>query len=285
MPALIDIRRRIRSVKNTEQITKAMKMVSASKLRRAQEAMFAARPYARKMLEVLRSMASRANPAAHPLLEERTVRKIALVVVTADKGLCGGFNANILRAAAQFLAEQRGREVELTLVGRKGRDYFRRRHHEIRNELVGVFQPLRYATAQRIAKDVITVFTSGEVDQVYLVYNEFKSVIQQRIVVDHLLPVARDVADAQEPPLDYLYEPDPAGIFAGVLPKYVEVRVWQALLESAAAEHGARMTAMDAATRNASDAIDRLTLYMNKVRQAAITKEIIEVVSGAGSGN
>jgi F-type H+-transporting ATPase subunit gamma len=285
MPALIDIRRRIRSVKNTEQITKAMKMVSASKLRRAQEAMFAARPYARKMLEVLRSMASRANPAAHPLLEERTVRKIALVVVTADKGLCGGFNANILRAAAQFLAEQGGRDVELTLVGRKGRDYFRRRHHEIRNELVGVFQPLRYATAQTIAKDVITVFTSGEVDQVYLVHNEFKSVIQQRIVVDQLLPVARDVADAQEPPLDYLYEPDPAGIFAGVLPKYVEVRVWQALLESAAAEHGARMTAMDAATRNASEAIDRLTLYMNKVRQAAITKEIIEVVSGAGSGD
>jgi F-type H+-transporting ATPase subunit gamma len=285
MPALIDIRRRIRSVKNTEQITKAMKMVSASKLRRAQEAMFAARPYARKMLEVLRSMASRANPAAHPLLEERPARRIALVVVTADKGLCGGFNANILRAAAQFLAEQGGRDVELTLVGRKGRDYFRRRHHKIRSELVGVFQPLRYATAQRIAQDVITVFTSGEFDQVYLVHNEFKSVIQQRIVVEQLLPVARDVADPQEPPLDYLYEPDPAGIFAGVLPKYVEVRVWQALLESAAAEHGARMTAMDAATRNASEAIDRLTLYMNKIRQAAITKEIIEVVSGAGSGN
>jgi len=285
MPALIDIRRRIRSVKNTEQITKAMKMVSASKLRRAQEAMFAARPYARKMLEVLRSMASRANPAAHPLLEERPARRIALVVVTADKGLCGGFNANILRAAAQFLAEQGGRDVELTLVGRKGRDYFRRRHHKIRNELVGVFQPLRYATAQKIAQDVIAVFTSGGFDHVYLVHNEFKSVIQQRIVVDQLLPVARNVADPQEPPLDYLYEPDPAGIFAGVLPKYVEVRVWQALLESAAAEHGARMTAMDAATRNASDAIDRLTLYMNKVRQAAITKEIIEVVSGAGSGD
>jgi F-type H+-transporting ATPase subunit gamma len=283
MPALIDIRRRIRSVRSTEQITKAMKMVSASKLRRAQEAMFAARPYARKMLEVLASMASRANPGAHPLLEERGGSRVILVVITADKGLCGGFNANIIRAASQFLAERDAKDLELAIVGRKARDYFKRRRHRIRVELVGVFQPLRYATAQTIARDAIGAFTSGDVDQVYLVYNEFKSVIQQRIVVDRLLPLARTVADRKQMPLDYIYEPDPARIFAEVLPKYVEVRVWHALLESAAAEHGARMTAMDAATKNAGEAIDRLTLYMNKVRQAAITKEIIEVVSGAGS--
>jgi F-type H+-transporting ATPase subunit gamma len=283
MPALIDIRRRIRSVRSTEQITKAMKMVSASKLRRAQEAMFAARPYARKMLEVLASMASRANPSAHPLLEERTGRRAILVVITADKGLCGGFNANILRAASQFLAEREATDMQVVVVGRKSRDYFKRRHHRIRLEQVGVFQPLRYGTAQTIAQDAIGAFCSRDVDQVYLVYNEFKSVIQQRIVVDRLLPLARSVADPRVPPLDYIYEPEPAAIFAEVLPKYVEVRIWHALLESAAAEHGARMTAMDAATKNAGEAIDRLTLHMNKVRQAAITKEIIEVVSGAGT--
>jgi F-type H+-transporting ATPase subunit gamma len=283
MPALIDIRRRIRSVKSTEQITKAMKMVSASKLRRAQEAMFAARPYARKMMEVLASMASRARPESHPLLAQRSGTKTALIVITADKGLCGGFNANIIRTASQFLAQRSADDVQLLVVGRKSRDHFRRRSVKVRREFVGVFQPLRYATAQELATDAIQAFTSGEVDHVYLIYNEFKSVIQQRIVVDALLPLPRSLADPKEPPLDYLYEPQPGVIFDTVLPKYVEVRLWHALLESAAAEHGARMAAMDAATKNASEAIDRLTLYMNKVRQAAITKEIIEVVSGAGS--
>jgi F-type H+-transporting ATPase subunit gamma len=283
MPALIDIRRRIRSVKSTEQITKAMKMVSASKLRRAQEAMFAARPYARKMEEVLGSAASRARPDSHPLLAERSGRRTSLVVITTDKGLCGGFNANLIRAASQFLAERAPDDVELVLVGRKGRDYFRRRSFRIRSELVGVFQPLRYATPRQIAGDAIAAFTAGEIDRVHVVYNEFKTVIQQRVVVEQLLPLPRSTADPKEPPLDYLYEPGPAAIFAAVLPKFVEVRLWQALLESQAAEHGARMAAMDAATKNASEAIDRLTLYMNKVRQAAITKEIIEVVSGAGS--
>jgi F-type H+-transporting ATPase subunit gamma len=282
MPALIDIRRRIRSVKNTQQITKAMKMVSASKLRRAQEAMFAARPYARKMVEVLGSMASRASDELHPLLESRDGGRIALIVITADKGLCGGFNANIIRAAAHFLRERDDKSVELALFGRKGRDYFKRRDFRVRNEATGL-QPLRYATAQRIAQGVMAAFTSREVDEVHMVYNEFKTVIQQRIVVEQLLPLRPAHIDPKEPPLDYVYEPDPSGIFSGVLPKYVEVRVWQALLESVAAEHGARMAAMDAATKNANEAIDRLTLYMNKVRQAAITKEIIEVVSGAGS--
>jgi F-type H+-transporting ATPase subunit gamma len=282
MPALIDIRRRIRSVKSTQQITKAMKMVSAAKLRRAQEAMFAARPYARKMGEVLQSLASRA-PAAHPLLEERGNERILGVVVTADKGLCGGFNSNILRMVQNFVKETAAREVTVSVVGRKARDYFRRRHVKIHAEHVGVFTSLQYATAHRIAHEVIQAFTSREVDEVWLVYNEFKSVIQQRIVAKRLLPVERATLDPREPALDYLYEPGPNEIFQGILPKYVEIQVWQALLESAAAEHGARMAAMDAATNNAADMIDRLTLYMNKVRQAAITKEIIEVVSGAGS--
>jgi F-type H+-transporting ATPase subunit gamma len=283
MPALIDIRRRIRSVKNTQQITKAMKMVSAAKLRRAQDAIFAARPYARRMLDVLNSVASRADPALHPLLQERSGTKLLLVVVTADKGLCGGFNANIIRTANRFLAEQQGREVSLGLVGRKARDHFRRRSVKVRHEHIGLFQALSYARAQGLAKELMDAYQSGEFDEVLLVYNEFKSVIQQRVLVERLLPIARFALSPREPALDYLYEPGPAEIFAELLPKHVEIQVWRALLESAAAEHGARMTAMDAATNNAGEMIDSLTLYMNKVRQAAITKEIIEVVSGAGA--
>jgi F-type H+-transporting ATPase subunit gamma len=285
MPALIDIRRRIRSVKNTQQITKAMKMVSAAKLRRAQEAMFAARPYARKMMEVLNSLAARARPDAHPLLQVHGDEKGLLVVVTADKGLCGGFNANITRAAARFLEERDrpGRTMELDLVGRKGRDFFRRRRYRIRAEHIGVFQSLQFPVAQRIARALIDGYVKGETDRIYIIYNEFKTVIQQRVVVEQLLPIGKMEFDPREPALDYLYEPSPARIFDEVLPKHVEIQVWRAMLESAAAEHGARMAAMDAATNNAGDMIDSLTLYMNKVRQAAITKEIIEVVSGAGA--
>ena len=285
MPALIDIRRRIRSVKSTQQITKAMKMVSAAKLRRAQEAMFAARPYARKMMEVLNSLASRAHPDAHALLQERPANRLLLVVVTADKGLCGGFNANIIRAASRFLKDERreGQDLALDLVGRRGRDFFKRRNWRIRTERVGVFQALRFTSAQQIARELIGCYTSGEADQVYLLYNEFKSVIQQRVVVERLLPIERRELHPAEPALDYIYEPQPGAIFDELLPKHVETQVWRALLESAAAEHGARMAAMDAATNNAAEMIERLTLYMNKVRQAAITKEIIEVVSGAAS--
>jgi len=285
MPALIDIRRRIRSVKSTQQITKAMKMVSAAKLRRAQEAMFAARPYARKMMEVLNGLATRAQPELHPLLRERSGERILLVVVTADKGLCGGFNANIIRTAVRFLGQphQQGKAIELGIVGRKARDYFKRRSVKVRSEHVGVFQALRYASAQTIARELIQAYTDGELDQIFLVYNEFKSVIQQRVVVERLLPIERLMLHPAAPAVDYLYEPGAAQIFEAILPKHVEVQVWRALLESAAAEHGARMTAMDAATNNAGEMIDRLTLYMNKVRQAAITKEIIEVVSGAAS--
>ena len=283
MPALIDIRRRIRSVKSTQQITKAMKMVSAAKLRRAQEAMFAARPYARKMLEVLQGIASRTDKDAHPLLQERGHARTLLVVVTADKGLCGAFNANIIRAATRFLGERKPDGIELGLVGRRGRDALKRRGFKVRFERVGAFQALRYATAREMAKELVDAFTSGEVDEVFLVYNEFKSVIQQRIAVERLLPIERHLLNPQQPRFDYLYEPAPAGILKSLLPRHVEVQIWKALLESNAAEHGARMTSMDAATNNASEMIDRLTLYMNKVRQAAITKEIIEVVSGAGT--
>ena len=283
MPALIDIRRRIRSVKNTQQITKAMKMVSAAKLRRAQEAMFAARPYARKMLEVLGNLAVRAESHAHPLLQDRGDKRVVLVVITSDKGLCGGFNANIIRTAVRFLAEREGKQLSLALLGRKGRDYFKRRQYAVRTEQVGIFQALRFSHARQIAHGIIEGFVKGEFDQVYLVYNEFKSIIQQRVVVDHLLPIERGEIKPDEPELDYIYEPSARGIFSGLLPKFIETQVWHALLESAAAEHSARMTAMDAATTNASDVIESLTLHMNKVRQAAITREIIEVVSGASA--
>ena len=285
MPALVDIRRRIRSVKNTQQITKAMKMVSAAKLRRAQDAMFAARPYARKMMEVLNSLATRAQPDAHPLLQEHGDEKVLLIVITADKGLCGGFNANIIRAATRFLDEQqRGeRKLELDLVGRKGRDFFRRRRYGVRSEHIGLFQALQFPAAQRIAQSLVKSYVEREVDRIHIAYNEFKTVIAQKVVVEQLLPIRKLEFDPKEPPLDYLYEPSPGAIFDEILPKHVEIQVWRALLESAAAEHGARMAAMDAATNNAGEMIDRLTLYMNKVRQAAITKEIIEVVSGASA--
>ena len=284
MASTIDIRRRIRSVRNTQQITKAMKMVSAAKLRRAQEAMFAARPYARKMMEVLNSLATRANPESHPLLRERPPERLLLVVITADKGLAGGFNANIVRAALRFLRadEQAGKHVQLDLIGRKGRDFFRRRAWTVHAEEVGLFQALQFPRAQQIAHRLIRSYVDGEMDHIWLVYNEFKTVVQQKVVVERLLPIQKLALEPHEPAQDYLYEPDPRRLFGEILPKHVEVQVWRALLESSAAEHGARMAAMDAATNNAGEMIERLTLYMNKVRQAAITKEIIEVVSGAG---
>jgi F-type H+-transporting ATPase subunit gamma len=235
------------------------------------------------MLAVLNSVASRAEPDVHPLLKERGHEKLLLVVITADKGLCGAFNANIIRTAARFAQDRGERGVTLSVIGRKARDAFKRRALKVRSERVGVYQPLQYKTARELARELIETFTSGEADEVFLVYNEFKSVIQQRLIVDRLLPIERHALSPQQPAQDYLYEPDPARIFASLLPRHVEVQLWKALLESQAAEHGARMTSMDAATNNASEMIERLTLHMNKVRQAAITKEIIEVVSGAGT--
>ena len=292
MPSLLDIRRRIRAVKSTQQITKAMKMVAASRLRRAQERIQQARPFATQMQRVLNSLASRVDPAAHPLLDERKTPRaggrVLLYVITADRGLCGSFNTNVIKAAATFITENAGRQVALGLVGRRGRDYFVRRGFEIRYEQINLFAHLKFDDAQAIAKSAIEAFVGGEVDSVYLVYNEFRSVLQQRVVVERLLPIPREAlseghgeATPVAAGIDYLYEPEPEQLFKHLLPSHVEVQVFRALLESAAAEHAARMTAMDAATRNSAEMIDQLTLHMNKVRQAAITREIIEVVSGA----
>jgi F-type H+-transporting ATPase subunit gamma len=286
MPSLIDLRRRIRSVKNTQQITKAMKMVAAAKLRRAQERILNARPYAVQMQRVLGSVASRVDPSTHPLLAVRGLRpdsKTLVIIVTADKGLCGSFNTNIIKAAGGFITSSQ-QVCALGLVGRKGRDFFARRGFEILFDTTGIFQKLRYQDAQTIAQTAMEAFLSGQVDRVMLVYNEFKSVMTQRVVVDEILPIRRGDVDESSTPanqIDYLYEPSPQVIFDQLLPRYVEVQVYRALLESNAAEQAARMTAMDTATKNSSDMIANLTLYMNKVRQAAITREIIEVVSGA----
>jgi F-type H+-transporting ATPase subunit gamma len=292
MPSLLDIRRRIRAVKSTQQITKAMKMVAASKLRRAQERIVHARPYANQMARVLRSLVARVDPAAHPLLDQRETPRaggrVLLFVVTADRGLCGSFNTNVIKAAAAFITENAARQVALGLVGRRGRDYFARRGFEVRHEQINFFAALRFDHAREIAATAIEAFIGGEVDAVYLAHNEFKSVLQQRVVVDRVLPIPHEtvesaVADAAVAPkqVEYLYEPPPEELFRYLLPSYVEVLVFRALLESNAAFYAAQMTAMDAATRNSGEMIEQLTLYMNKVRQAAITREIIEVVSGA----
>ena len=288
MPSLIDLRRRIRAVKNTQQITKAMKMVAASKLRRAQERIMSARPYAQQMQRVLASVAARVDPSIHPLLtsRERGEKSTTLViVVTGDKGLCGSFNTNVIKGAASYITGS-AQACSLGLVGRKGRDFFGRRGFSVLFEQVGIFQKLRFDDAQTIGRTAIDAFTSEQVDRVVLVYNEFKSVMTQRVVVDQLLPIARREVEAQEtspPPnqVDYLYEPSPQEIFNQLLPRYVEAQIYRALLESNAAFFAAQMTAMDTATKNSADMISSLTLYMNKVRQAAITREIIEVVSGA----
>ena len=295
MPSLIDLRRRVRAVKNTQQITKAMKMVAASKLRRAQERIVGARPYAVQMHRVLSSVAARVDPSLHPLLgvrEKHPGSRILVVVVTGDKGLCGSFNTNVIKGAGAYVTTST-QPCSLGLVGRKGRDFFGRRGYDVLFEQIGIFQKLRFEDARTIAQLAVDAFTSGQVDRVMLVYNEFKSMISQRVVVDQLLPIGRADVDAEAPrapgtgesQVDYLYEPSPQEIFNQLLPRYVEVQVYRALLESNAAFFAAQMTAMDTATRNSGDMIASLTLYMNKVRQAAITRDIIEVVSGAQALN
>jgi len=283
MPSLLDLRRRIRAVKSTQQITKAMKMVAASKLRRAQDRLLSARPYATEMLRVLNGLASRVEPDAHPLLADRPApgAPTMLIVITADRGLAGSFNANVVKAASTFIAKDAGGEVALGLIGRRGRDFFVRRGFEVRYEAVNVFLKVQYEDAKKIADAAIDEFVSGRVSSVYLVYNEFKSIISQRVVLERLLPIPKLDIEPGEQQVDYLFEPGPEAILGSLLPRHVETQVWRALLESAAAEQAARMTAMDAATRNSSEILESLTLYMNKVRQAAITREIIEVVSGA----
>ena len=346
MPNILDIKRRIRSVINTRQITKAMKMVSAAKLRRAQERALAARPYAQMLTNVLKSLVSRAEiydpdtgEPRHPLLAQRNEKNVLLIVVTGDKGLAGAFNTNILKAALQFLSEKAGKNIEIEAIGRKGRDFLRRRYPtaepraadstepariRVVGERVGVLNKVDHALARGVAEKAIDRYAKGEIDSVYLLFNEFKSVIQQRLVVERVLPIVEigvaEVAQSREltlkekeqaqkaaisagvgmrpsetreieaaaarfaaAPVDYIYEQRPVELFNDLLPKYVGIQIFHALLESVAAEHAARMTAMESATNNATDMIDSLTLAMNRARQAKITKEIIEIVSGAAA--
>jgi F-type H+-transporting ATPase subunit gamma len=346
MANVLDLRRRIRSVQNTKQITGAMKMVSAAKLRRAQERALAARPYAQMLVNVLKSLVSRAeiyDPITgephHPLLERREEKNILLLVISGDKGFAGAFNANVIKAANRFLEAKAGKNIDIITVGRKGRDLLRRRFPyaqagaedgeykriapvEIIGEQVGVLNKLEFPMARDLANEIVKRYARKEVDSVYLVYNEFKSVIAQRLVVDHVLPIVKigeqDVEQADQFTLEerqkaaqaaasagvsvrakdtseedeklaqfgtgnYIYEQQPERLFNDLLPRYVSIQIYRALLESVAAEHAARMTAMDSATNNASDMIDSLTLTMNRVRQASITKEIIEIVSGAAA--
>ena len=346
MANVLDIKRRIRSVINTRQITKAMKMVSAAKLRRAQDRALAARPYAQMLTNVLKSLVSRAEiydpetgEPRHPLLAQRPEQNILLIVVTGDKGLAGAFNTNILKSAMQFLGDKAGKNIEIEAIGRKGRDFLRRRfpmaeprsvesteaaRTTIIGERVGVLNRVDHALASEVAERVIRRYADGEIDAVYLIYNEFKSVIQQRLVVERVLPIVeigvaqqqvareltqREKEEAQKAAIsagvgmrssegrdidaaaakfgtaqvDYIYEQPPGELFNDLLPKYVGIQIFHALLESVAAEHAARMTAMESATNNATDMIDSLTLAMNRARQAKITKEIIEIVSGAAA--
>jgi F-type H+-transporting ATPase subunit gamma len=294
--SLRDIRKRIASVRSTQQITKAMKMVATAKLRRAQENILANRPYAAKMLEVLRSLAARTLPDAHPLLYRREPKRVELVVFTSDRGLCGAFNMNLISRAERFLGEEKGAEsLTLSFIGRKGRDYFRKKKVPIRQEYVNLFGKVDYPLAARIGQDLVKSYVEERVDAIYLLYSEFKSAMQQRVVLVKILPLASGVlqeekgggkgsspgASGTPAAVDYIYEPSEVEILGKILPMYVEVQIYRALLESAASEFGARMTAMENATNNAAEMIDKLTLVYNKARQAAITRELIEIVSGA----
>lgn len=289
MPTQLDIKRRIRSVKNTQQITRAMKFVAAARLRRAQERAFAARPYARAISRLVRSAAARVPEGEHPLLRRSEGKHVLLLSVSGERGLCGAFNANVIRRTLEFLREHADEAPEVITLGRKIRDAMRKQQWKIIAEHVDVTARPDLARAAEIAKEVTAPYERGEVDSVYIVFNEFKSVLTQNLRLEKLLPIEPESpggdADARagETAIDYLLEQPPAQVLGGLLPRYVQVQIYRALAESAAAEHAARMTAMDSATNNAGELIDQLTLYMNKVRQAAITKEIIEVVSGAAS--
>jgi F-type H+-transporting ATPase subunit gamma len=283
MAALLDIRRRIRSVKSTQQITRAMKMVAAARLRRAQDRIFNARPYANQMMALLSSVAARTTDRSHPLLAVRPIERQLLVLVTADRGLCGGFNTNLIRAAQSYLEENRDRDVSIITVGRKGRDYFIKQPVKVIGEHINIFGRLEFSQSQPIAKRIIELYTEEKVDAVDFLYNEFKSIMTQRVMRERYLPIKPIVPAQGEALIDYIYEQPAQEIFGVLLPRYVEIEVYRALLESQAAELAARMTAMDAATNNAAEMIDSLTLHMNRVRQAAITREIIEVVSGAAA--
>jgi F-type H+-transporting ATPase subunit gamma len=309
MPTLLDYRRRIRSVKSTQQITRAMKFISAAKLRRAQEGVFAARPYAGEILRVMRSAAARMESAVHPLLERRPEEKVLVVVLTGDRSLAGAFNTNVIRRTIQFVRDNSTKKLEIVAIGKKGRDQVKKRGWSMAGEYLNVSSKVDFSTAKDIAGKIADLYARREVDAVYAIYNEFKNVMVQKLSVMKLLPIDPAIldeeqkkqpgmtSDAEHDPnlphdlaasgksqvVDYIYEEPVAEIFSGLVPRYLEAEVYRILLESAAAEHAARMTAMDSATRNASDLIEKLTLDMNKIRQAGITKELIEIVSGAAS--
>lgn len=283
MATLRDIRRRIRSVQSTQKITRAMKLVAAAKLRRAQERIMAARPYAGKMAELLGNLVSGTDGAAHPLLEQREGPRRQIVIVTADRGLAGAFNSNVLRRAVEFIRESNATELTLVVVGRKARDFFRRRPYTVRRDMLGFWDRLAYAHAAELADYFMQQYLDGEVDEVHLLYNEFRSVALQRPVRQQLLPIPR-TAEGEgeaEAPVDYIYEPGPEAILNDLLPRHVRMQVYRALMESLAGEYGARMTAMEAATKNAKDMIDILTIQYNKARQEKITKELLDIVGGA----
>jgi F-type H+-transporting ATPase subunit gamma len=286
MPSLIDIRRRIRSVKNTQQITKAMKMVSAAKLRRAQDRAIASRPYANMMNRVLSNVAAAAagneEVADLPLLQIREQKRIQMIVVGSDRGLAGAFNANLFRMAQRFIDEHRGADIRVETIGRKSRDYFRKRGFTITGEHIGIVERPTHDQAAAIAHKMIDLYTSAEVDAVYIAVNEFKNVMAPSLVTKKILPV--EVPEGGEQ-IDYIYEQPPNELLSTLLPRYVEMEIYRSLLESNSAEHAARMAAMDTASSNAGDVIQSLTLNMNRVRQAAITREIIEIVSGAAAAS
>jgi F-type H+-transporting ATPase subunit gamma len=281
MPTLLDYRRRIRSVKSTQQVTRAMKFVSAARLRRAQEKAMEARPYANAITEIVRSVAARMEQPLHPLLVRRPEQRALLVIATGDRGLAGAFNSNAVRRGIEFLRSQSDKKLEVLPVGRKGLAAFRRQKWAVAGEYVGITARAEFAKAQEIAANVIAHYAEDKTDAVYLLFNEFKSVITQKMVFEKLLPIDPAEPDASGSQVDYIYEQPAEELLKGLMPRYVEARIYRMLADSSAAEHAARMTAMDAATNNAGDLIESLTLQMNKIRQAAITKEIIEVVSGA----
>jgi len=282
MPSLKDIRKRIASVKSTQQITKAMKMVAAAKLRRAQEGISQARPYADKMREVIGSLSVRVEQNHHPLLVRREIKKREILMITSDRGLCGGYNQNVIREVTRLLKEtEEGVEVQLNIIGRKGLDYFKRRDYPIRKEYRNILGDIDYKVAAEVGKDIVAAYESEEFDELVMVYNHFRSAISQVVTVQKLLPIEPIPVPEDAVITEYIYEPSEKAILSQLLPRYVEVQIYRAMLEALASEYGARMTAMESATNNASEMIDRLTLDMNRARQAAITKELMEIVGGA----
>lgn len=280
MPNLRDVKQRIRSVKNTEQMTKAMKLVSASKLRKAQAAIQTARPYAHKMRDVMNHLVARCNKDLHPLLDNRTGNRVLLVVITADRGLCGAFNSNIVKMTQELIKENTDREISLFIAGKKGLDFFQNRPYKIQDKYLGWTKDFEYLKAVEIGDMLAQLFIEKKTDRIYMVYNEFKSIMQQEVIREQLLPIVSEEA-GDDQLTDYIFEPDEETILEDLLKRYMTTQIYRAFLESSASEHGARMTAMDSASRNAKEMIGELTLFYNRTRQAHITKELIEIVNGA----